>query len=70
MWPPGGVSGGGEPSPASSMPVDNAIANAIAASIGELAERMGHTKASISLDVYTHVMAPDEISPETIVRML
>jgi integrase len=26
----------------------------------ELAERMGHSKASMSLDVYTHVMAPDE----------
>ncbi len=36
----------------------------------ELAERMGHTKASMSLDVYTHVIAPDEISPEMIVRML
>jgi integrase len=26
----------------------------------ELAERMGHAKASMSLDVYTHVMAPEE----------
>jgi hypothetical protein len=26
----------------------------------ELAERMGHSKASMSLDVYTHVMPPDE----------
>lgn len=26
----------------------------------ELAERMGHSKASMSLDVYTHVMPPEE----------
>ena len=26
----------------------------------ELAERMGHSKASMSLDTYTHVMAPEE----------
>jgi integrase len=26
----------------------------------ELAERMGHKHASMSLDVYTHVMPPDE----------
>ena len=26
----------------------------------ELAERMGHKKASMSLDVYTRVMPPDE----------
>lgn len=32
----------------------------------ELAERMGHTKASMSLDVYTHVMPPDEVEPEAI----
>ncbi len=30
----------------------------------ELAERMGHTKASMSLDVYTHVMPPDEVGAE------
>ena len=30
----------------------------------ELAERMGHSRASMSLDVYTHVMPPDEVSPE------
>ena len=40
------------------------------ASRAELAERMGHTKASMSVDVYTHVMASDEITPEMIVRML
>jgi integrase len=28
----------------------------------ELAERMGHTNASMSLDVYTQVMPPDEIA--------
>lgn len=36
----------------------------------ELAERMGHSKASMSLDVYTHVMPPDEASPEKIASML
>ena len=36
----------------------------------ELAERMGHSKASMSLDVYTHVMPPDEVQPEVIVVML
>jgi len=30
----------------------------------ELAERMGHSRASMSLDVYTHVMPPDEVSSE------
>jgi integrase len=33
---------------------------------GELAERMGHTTASMSLDVYTHVMPPDEVAPAAI----
>lgn len=36
----------------------------------ELAERMGHTKASMSLDVYTHVMPPDEAAPEAIRALL
>ena len=36
----------------------------------ELAERMGHSKASMSLDVYTHVLPPDEVQPEMIVVML
>lgn len=36
----------------------------------ELAERMGHTKASMSLDVYTHVMPPDEAAAETILPLL
>ena len=31
---------------------------------------MGHSKASMSLDVYTHVMPPDEVQPEMIVVML
>jgi integrase len=30
----------------------------------ELAERMGNTKASMSLDVYTDVMPPDEVDVE------
>jgi hypothetical protein len=35
----------------------------------ELAERMGHSKASMSLDVYTHVMPPDE-APEAEIQSL
>jgi integrase len=36
----------------------------------ELAERMGHSKASMSLDVYTHVMPPDEADPESLSALL
>jgi integrase len=36
----------------------------------ELAERMGHSKASMSLDVYTHVMPPDEVAPEALKVLL
>jgi integrase len=36
----------------------------------ELAERMGHSKASMSLDVYTHVMPPDEAEAEKILSLL
>jgi integrase len=36
----------------------------------ELAERMGHTKASMSLDVYTHVMPPDEVETGTLLPLL
>ena len=36
----------------------------------ELAERMGHTKASMSLDVYTHVMPPEEVGAEQLVPLL
>ena len=36
----------------------------------ELAERMGHSKASMSLDVYTHVMAPDEAQSERILALI
>ena len=32
----------------------------------ELAERMGHKGASMSLDVYTHVMPPEEAEPAAI----
>jgi integrase len=30
----------------------------------ELAERAGHARASMSLDVYSHVMPPDEVAPD------
>jgi integrase len=36
----------------------------------ELAERMGHSKASMSLDVYTHVMPPDEAEPVSVAALL
>jgi integrase len=36
----------------------------------ELAERMGHSKASMSLDVYTHVMPPEEADTERIAALL
>jgi integrase len=36
----------------------------------ELADRMGHSKPSMSLDVYTHVMPPDEVEPSTVRAIL
>ena len=36
----------------------------------ELAERMGHSKASMSLDVYTHEMPPDEAEPAAVAALL
>ena len=36
----------------------------------DLAERMGHSKPSMSLDVYSHVMPPDEIASERFVSLL
>ena len=36
----------------------------------ELAERMGHSKASMRLDGYTHVMPPDEIEAERFLPLL
>jgi integrase len=36
----------------------------------ELAQRMGHTNASMSLDVYTHVMPPDEAPAERLEEMI
>jgi integrase len=36
----------------------------------ELAERMGHSKVSMSLDVYTHVMAPEEAAAERILALI
>ena len=42
----------------------------VALTVAASSERMGHSKASMSLDVYTHVMPPDEVQPEMIVVML
>ncbi len=36
----------------------------------ELAERMGHSKASMSLDVYTHITAPEEVRNECILALI
>jgi integrase len=36
----------------------------------ELAERMGHSKASMSLDVYTHVMPPEEATIERVSALI
>jgi integrase len=36
----------------------------------EPAERMGHSKPSMSLDVYTHVMPPDEVGAENLLPLL
>jgi hypothetical protein len=36
----------------------------------ELADRAGHSRPSMSLDVYAHVIAPDEVDPEAVARIL
>ena len=36
----------------------------------ELAERAGHARASMSLDVYSHVMPPDEVAAEKFLPLL
>ncbi len=36
----------------------------------ELADRAGHSKPSISLDVYSHVIVPDEVDPEALKAIL
>jgi integrase len=36
----------------------------------ELAERAGHARASMSLDVYSHVMPPDEVAAEKFLSLL
>jgi integrase len=36
----------------------------------ELAERAGHSKPSMSLDVYWHVIVPDEVDPEALKALL
>jgi integrase len=36
----------------------------------ELAERAGHARASMSLDVYSHVMPPDEVGEEKLLALL
>ena len=36
----------------------------------ELAERAGHARASMSLDVYSHVMPPDEVASERLFALI
>jgi integrase len=36
----------------------------------ELADRAGHARASMSLDVYSHVMPPDEVQAEGLAAVL
>jgi integrase len=36
----------------------------------ELADRAGHSKPSMSLDVYSHVIAPDEVVPDALKALL
>lgn len=36
----------------------------------ELAERAGHARASMSLDVYSHVMPPDEVTSERLLALI
>jgi integrase len=36
----------------------------------ELADRAGHSRPSMSLDVYSHVIAPDEVDPDAVARIL
>ena len=36
----------------------------------ELAERAGHAKASMSLDIYSHVMPPDEVAEKGLAALL
>jgi integrase len=36
----------------------------------ELAERAGHARASMSLDVYSHVMPPDEVASERLLALI
>jgi hypothetical protein len=38
--------------------------------LGELAERAGHARPSMSLDVYSHVMPPTEVASERFVALL
>jgi len=36
----------------------------------ELAERAGHARPSMSLDVYSHVMPPDELASERVLALV
>lgn len=36
----------------------------------ELAERAGHSRPSMSLDVYSHLIVPDDVDPEILKGLL
>ena len=38
--------------------------------VRELADRAGHSRPSMSLDVYSHVIPPDEVEPEAVAKIL
>ena len=38
--------------------------------VTELAAQLGHSKKSMTLDVYSHVMPPDEASSDRVQRLL
>jgi hypothetical protein len=36
----------------------------------ELSDRAGHSKPSMSLDVYSHMIVPDEVDPDALKAIL
>jgi hypothetical protein len=52
------------------MPEDHDLASVRRFPARELAERAGHSKPSMSLDVYSHVMPADEVAAETLLTLI
>jgi integrase len=53
-----------------SRPARNDHAHAADTLEGAVAERMGQSKASMSLDVYTHGMDPEEVKIDTVSALI